>query len=53
MTEGILGDDGQSDVVSLDEEDSDEFPPLKRPVRAEDRKPKKQRRKERERKDEV
>ena len=54
MTEGLFGGEGQDEEEEEEEEwDVTELPPFKRPVRAEDRKSKKQRRKAREMKEEV
>lgn len=54
MTEGLFRGEGQEEEEKKKEGEEDaEFPPFKRPVRAEDRKSKKQRRKAREMKEEV
>ena len=49
MTEGLFRGEGHEE----EEEEDTELPPFKRPVKAEDRKSKKQRRKAREMKEEV
>ena len=55
MTEGLFGGKGQEEEEEEKEDEGRdaELPPFKRPVRAEDRKSKKQRRKAREMKEEV
>lgn len=53
MTEGILDKDEKGEEHFEEEEGDGELPPLKRPVRAGDKKPRRQRRKERERKEEA
>ena len=55
MTEGLFGGKGQEEEEEEEEDEGRdaELPPFKRPVRAEDRKSKKQRRKAREMKEEV
>lgn len=53
MTEGILDDEKEKPDDEIETEEEQRSVLTKRPVRAEDRKTKKQRRKERERKQEV
>lgn len=53
MTEGLFRGEGHEEEEEREEEEDTELPPFKRPVKAEDRKSKKQQRKAREMKEEV